>query len=113
MLVVSEITWLTAKRPPELQTHWERVYPEIDVASAKLRMLERHGYRPEAYFVLPASCWLENYYRPMQARFDDFLDRHAQSDAARTIVEAEQHEIALYEQYHACYGYSFYIARKR
>ena len=36
-LIVSEITWLTATRPPELQSHWEREYPEVDVASTKDR----------------------------------------------------------------------------
>jgi ubiquinone/menaquinone biosynthesis C-methylase UbiE len=42
-LVVSEITWLSATRPTELQSHWEKEYPEIDVASAKIGVLERHG----------------------------------------------------------------------
>jgi SAM-dependent methyltransferase len=40
-LIVSEITWLRAARPPELQSHWETEYPEIDVASAKIGLLER------------------------------------------------------------------------
>lgn len=52
-LVVSEITWLSAARPPEVQSHWEKEYPEIDVASAKIGILEQHGYCPKAYFFLP------------------------------------------------------------
>lgn len=43
-LIVSEITWLRATRPAELQSHWETEYPEIDVASAKIGLLERHGH---------------------------------------------------------------------
>lgn len=111
-LVLSEITWLTAKRPAELQAHWEKEYPEIDVASAKLRILEQHGYRPEAYFILPVSCWLENYYHPLQSRFAEFLGRHRHSQQAKAIVEAEKHEIALYEKYSAYYSYGFYVAGK-
>lgn len=111
-LVVSEITWLSATRPPELQAYWEREYPEIDVASAKIGILERHGYSPEAYFVLPVYCWLENYYRPMQSRFDAFLDRHGRSNQAKAIVEAEKHELALYEHNSAYYGYGVYVAKK-
>jgi len=111
-LIVSEITWLSAKRPLELQSHWEREYPEIDVASAKIGILERHGYIPEAYFVLPTHCWLENYYRPLQQRFDAFLERHNRSEQASAIVEAEQHEIALYEKYSAYYSYGVYVAKK-
>jgi ubiquinone/menaquinone biosynthesis C-methylase UbiE len=111
-LIVSEITWLTATRPPELQSHWDEEYPEIDVASAKIGILERHGYSPEAYFFLPTYCWIENYYRPMQSRFDAFLERHGQSDQAKAIVEAEQHEIGLYEKYRDYYSYGFYLAKK-
>lgn len=111
-LVVSEITWLTATRPPELQAHWEAEYPEIDVASAKIGVLERHGYRPEAYFVLPTHCWLENYYRPLQRSFDAFLDRHGRTDRARAVVEAEAREIALYEAYHEYVSYGVYVARR-
>ncbi|WP_319642021.1 class I SAM-dependent methyltransferase [Methanovulcanius yangii] len=111
-LIVSEITWLSATRPPELQSYWETEYPEIDVASAKMGILEQHGYSPEAYFVLPWHCWLENYYRPMQSRFDAFLERHGGSDEAMAIVEAEQQEIALYEKYRDYYSYGVYVAKK-
>jgi len=111
-LIVSEITWLNATRPPELQSHWDGEYPEIDVASAKIGILEQHGYCPEAYFYLPTHCWTENYYLPMQSRFDAFLERHGRSDQAKGIVEAEKHEIALYEKYRDYYSYGVYIAKK-
>ena len=112
LLVASEITWLTDERPAELQEHWDREYPEIDMASAKIRALEKHGYTPTGYFVLPERCWLDEYYRPMQARFADFLERHGHSAEVRGIVAAEQKEIALYETCKAHFGYGVYIARK-
>ncbi len=111
-LIVSEITWLSATRPPDLQSYWDKAYPEIDVASAKIGVLERHGYSPEAYFVLPTHCWLENYYRPMQSRFDGFLERHGRSEEAEAIVAGEEQEIALYEKYYPYYSYGVYVARK-
>ena len=112
VLVASEITWLTDTRPAELQEYWDREYPEIDVASAKIRVLEKSGYVPVGYFVLPERCWLDEYYRPMQASFDDFLERHEHSAEARAIVAAEQQEISLYETYKAHVSYGVYIARK-
>jgi ubiquinone/menaquinone biosynthesis C-methylase UbiE len=112
VLAVSEITWLTDARPAELQHYWESAYSEIDTAAAKLRALERHGYAPLGYFVLPTSCWLDEYYRPLQTRFADFLDRHGHSAEARAIVAAEQYEIELYEKYQAFYGYGMYVARR-
>jgi SAM-dependent methyltransferase len=112
LLVASEITWLTDSRPSELQKYWDSEYPEIDVASAKIRVLEKHGYSPIGYFVLPEHCWLDEYYRPMQARFDDFLNRNGNSQEVREIVTAEQREIDLYETYKAYISYGVYVARK-
>ena len=111
ILAVSEITWLTSTHPPELQTYWENEYPEIDTASSKIKILERHGYSPIAYFFLPKHCWLENYYRPMENRFTDFLQRNGQSEQAHAIVNAEKNEIAMYEKYNTYYSYGFYIAK--
>lgn len=112
VLIVSEINWLNAIRPSELQYPWESEYPEINVASAKIGILERHGYSPEAYFVQPAHCWLDDYYRPMQRQFDAFLERHGASDEAVAIVEVEKHENSLYEKYRDYCSYRVYVSRK-
>ena len=112
LLVISEITWITGFRPLELQGYWEGEYPEIDVASSKIGTLEQNGYSPIGYFVLPEHCWLENYYRPMQNCFKDFLKRNGNSEKARAIVEAENREIEMYERYKTYYSYGVYIARK-
>ncbi|MEM9595900.1 MAG: class I SAM-dependent methyltransferase [Acidobacteriota bacterium] len=112
LLVASEITWLTESRPPELEAHWNAEYPEVDVASSKLAVLGKHGYSPVGYFALPEHCWLDQYYRPMQDRFGDFLHRNGHSEEAHRIVAAEQREIQLYESYRAYYSYGMYVARK-
>lgn len=112
LLVASEITWTTESRPPELQDHWDAEYPEINTAAAKIRILERHGYSPIGYFVLPEDCWLDQYYYPMQERFDDFLSRNDHSEEAKNIVAAEQKEIELYKRHKCHFSYGVYIARK-
>ena len=112
MLIASEITWLTSSRPSELQDHWNNEYPEIDTASAKIKILESSGYTPIGYFVLPEHCWLDNYYEPMRKSFDAFLSRNGNSEEARAIVEAERHEIELYKKYKAYFSYGVYIAKK-
>lgn len=113
LLAVSEITWLSATRPAELQDHWQSEYPEIATASAKLALLEKSGYVPLGYFVLPESCWLANYYGPLQDSFAPFLARHKDDKGAAAIVAAERAEITLYEKYKSYYSYGFYIARKQ
>lgn len=110
VIAVSELTWLTDERPAELDEHWNAEYPEVATASAKLAVLEAAGYTPIGYFSLPESCWLDQYYRPTQARFAAFLDRHDSSDAANEIVGAERHEIDLYERHSHHVSYGFYIA---
>lgn len=112
VLAVSEITWLTAERPRELDEFWTHAYAEIDTAAHKLGALERHGYAPIGYFVLPARDWTDHYYTPMEARFDAFLDRHGRSAAAQALVDGERREIELYRRFAAFYGYGFYIARR-
>ena len=112
ILAVSELTWLTQDRPAELERHWIREYAEVDTASAKMGILERNGFSPVGYFALPKRCWLDNYYRPMQARFAAFLERNGNSEAAAAIVAAEENEIALYERHSAFVSYGFYVARR-
>ena len=112
LLVVSEITWTTSDRPSEIQEYWEAEYPEIDTASSKINILEKNGYSPVAYFVLPERCWLENYYRPLQNSFAEFIVRNANNENAQAIVEAEKKEISLYEKFKKHYSYGVYIARK-
>lgn len=112
LLVVSEITWITGSRPGEIQQYWDVEYPEIGTASEKMGVLERSGYSPAAYFTLPESSWLDNYYRPLQDSFSDFLSRHNGIEQAKSIINAEQKEIALYELYKMYYSYGVYIAKK-
>jgi SAM-dependent methyltransferase len=112
VLVASEITWTTAERPAEIETFWNEAYPEIDVASAKMAVLERAGYSPIGFFSLSPDCWLGGYYRPLEQGLEAFLQRHGHSEAARQIAEGERQEIELYRRFGAYYSYGMYIARR-
>lgn len=112
ILAVSELTWLTSNRPAELQAHWDNEYSQVDTASAKLGILEKHGFSPIGYFTLPESCWLDNYYRPMQQRFSRLRNAYGRSDIVQAIIAAEEFEIALYEQHRTYFSYGYYIAQK-
>ncbi|MCG2590910.1 class I SAM-dependent methyltransferase [Rhodohalobacter sulfatireducens] len=113
LMVASEITWTTGGRPSELQHYWDNEYPEIDVASSNISILEKCGYSPIGYFVLPEHCWTDNYYTPMQERFDDFLRRNGNTNEARAIVESETKEIKLYNKYKDYISYGMYVASKQ
>lgn len=112
VLAVSELSWLTAKRPDALDAHWNAAYPEVATASEKIAQLEANGYHLLGYFPLSDTCWRDHYYGPLQARFDAFLERQNHSEAAKAIVSAEEQEIRLYERYKAYVSYGFYVAER-
>jgi len=112
VLAISELTWTTATRPAEIDSHWNAEYPGITTASANLRTLEAEGYAPLGFFFLPPRCWTDNYYAPLHAGFEPFLERHGHSEAAKRIVDTEQAEIELFRQHGRWYGYAFYVARR-
>jgi len=111
-LAVSEITWITQSRPKEIEEFWKSEYSEIDIASNKIKQLENNGYSLVGYFYLSQDSWIENYYKPMEARFESFLKRNNNSELARKVVEDNQSEIDLFQKFKDYYSYGFYIARK-
>lgn len=111
-LAVSEISWITASRPAELEAYWKKEYPEIGRVSEKIRVLETNGYTPAAHFTLPPECWVDHYYQPIREGIPAFLKRHTHSQQARQLVEGEQEEMAFYEKYQEYYSYGFYVAKK-
>lgn len=113
VLAVSEITWLRPDPPEDIKQFWEAEYPEIGTAAEKITVLERAGYDMLGYFVLPPSCWIENYYQPTEARIGDFLQRHTGQPEAKELIEMERQEAVMYRRCQSVYSYGFYVARKR
>lgn len=111
-LAVSEITWITNSQPKEIIDFWTQEYPEVDTASNKIKILESNDYSLVGYFYLTQDSWIENYYKPMEARFETFLKRNDNSDLVRKVVEENKAEIDLYLKFKDYYSYGFYVARK-
>ncbi len=111
-IALSEITWTTNSRPNDIEEHWNKEYPQIDSASNKIKIIEENGFSPVGYFYLPVSSWIDNYYQPIEERFDDFLKRHNNSELAKSIVDGEKEEIRKYIKYKDFFSYGFYIAKK-
>ncbi|MFV0238276.1 MAG: class I SAM-dependent methyltransferase [Flavobacteriales bacterium] len=111
-LAVSEITWTTLSRPKGLEDFWKQEYAEVDTAASKIKILENNGYTLVGYFCLEENSWIENYYKPMESRFEDFLKRNNNTDLAQKIVEENKVEMDFYKKYKDYYSYGFYIAKK-
>ena len=111
-LAVSEITWITRSRPTEIGDFWEREYPEIDTASNKISILENAGYTLVAYFYLKPESWINNYYKPLEAQFERFLQRNKNTELAKKVVQESKAEMEMYQKFKNYYSYGFYLARK-
>ncbi|AEE15606.1 class I SAM-dependent methyltransferase [Treponema brennaborense] len=112
-LAVTEATWLTDERPAEIEAFWNNAYPEIGTIPQKIAQMQKAGYTPIAAFTLGSECWTDHFYAPAAAVQKTFLQKHADSPAARNLVAAQKHEQALYAKYCQYYGYVFYIGKKR
>jgi len=66
-----------------------------------------------ASFTLPDSAWWEPYYRPIEGKLGALEARHAGDAEALQVLAAERQEIELFRKYSDCYGYVFYVARRR
>lgn len=111
-LAVSEVTWIHPSPPKEIVEFWEQEYPEIGMASHKIKILEENGYTLVGYFYLEPASWIDNYYKPMEGRYSAFLERHKHTELAKKFVKEYQAESALYQTYQDYFSYGFYVAKK-
>lgn len=111
-VAVTEASWFTEDRPEEIEKFWMDAYPEIETIPLKITRMEKAGYVPVAHFILPESCWTENFFAPQVKAQDDFLRKHAGNQTAIDFIASERHEAQLYSKYKEYYGYVFFIGRK-
>ena len=96
----------------EIEDYWLAEYPEIDTISNKLKVIEENGFAPIAHFILPQYCWIDNYYKPIEKRFDHYLEKYKNSDIIKQLVDEHKKEIAMYNKFKKYFSYGFYIAQK-
>jgi ubiquinone/menaquinone biosynthesis C-methylase UbiE len=111
-VAVSEASWLTDSRPTEIDRYWNDAYPEIDTIPTKVRQMQEAGYVPVASFVLPTTCWIDQFYAPQVPAQMKFLGKYRGNETAEELVKAQRHEADLYRRYHDFYGYVFYIGKR-
>lgn len=113
ILVVSELTWLTERRPTEITEHWNQEYPEVATAGEKIRQLEQHGYKLLGYFPLSEESWNQEYYKPLQARYQSLKEEYPDRlQAVQGFIDENEREIELYNKYKDFVSYGVYIAKK-
>jgi len=111
-IAVTEASWFTDERPAEIEEFWMDAYPGIDTIPNKLRQMQESGYIPVASFILPNSCWTDDFYAPQEKAMKDFLKKYSGNKVAEDFIANQSHEITLYNKYKDYYGYVFYIGKK-
>lgn len=111
-VAVSEVSWFTSKRPRQIEEFWLDAYPEIDTIPNKTGQLQQAGYVPIATFILPETCWTHHFYAPQIKLQEEFLKKHEGNRVAKDFIDNQRHEMHLYEEYKAFYGYVFFIGKK-
>ena len=111
-LVVTCPSWLTEKRPAEIEKFWTDAGSKLDTIGDNILILQKSGYRFVASFVLPEKCWTDNYFVPREAAEKEFLEKHSENETVKAYIESSKYEVELYSKYSQYYGYVFYIGKK-
>ena len=111
-IAFTEVSWLRADIPLELNRFWQEAYPAISTLSQNLQRIEELGYRLTGYFILPESDWWNDYYNPILERLPTLREKYRADAEALEIMKMEEKEIDIYRRYSDYYGYVFYIAEK-
>ncbi|GAA4808240.1 class I SAM-dependent methyltransferase [Olivibacter ginsenosidimutans] len=110
-LVVSEISWITQERPHELVNYWVNNYPEIDLISNKMKMVEQCGYLPVGCFTLPREAW-DNYYHPIIKQIAAYFGKPTTDTPTQSFLDQLIEELIMYQRYSQFYNYVFYVMKK-
>jgi SAM-dependent methyltransferase len=111
-VAVTDASWFTPERPAEIDEFWKEAYPGIDTITNNIARLQNAGYIPVASFILPETCWTDNFYTRQVKAQELFLNKYPGNKTAGELVANQRHERMLYDKYKQYYGYVFYIGRK-
>lgn len=111
-LAVSELCWLKADRPADLEAFFKAEGADISDLEARRKTIVECGYRLVGDFVLPAASWWDNYYTPLTKALEHFTARYADDQAVREVAARSQHEMDLYRRYPEHFGYGFFVMQR-
>lgn len=108
-LAISEATWLTDTPSAEAVAFWREAYPSMGTVASNTAIAREAGYQVLGTFALPASAWMEEYYRPLRERMSALRTEAADNPALSEVIASTAQEIEFYERYGDTYGYVFYL----
>jgi hypothetical protein len=110
VVVVSELTCLSAEAPTEAERFWEHNYPAMTDIAAYSKRISEASYDLLDTYRLPTAAWWQNYYDPLELQLNELSQKYAGVEATITYLDAQREEIELFRRFSDSYGYVFYIA---
>jgi ubiquinone/menaquinone biosynthesis C-methylase UbiE len=111
-VVVTCPSWLTDKRPAEIEKFWSNAGCKLDTVGHNVLIMQKTGYIPVATFSIPETCWTDNYFTPREAAEKALLEKYRGNKTVEDYVVNDRYEVELYSKYKQYYGYVFYIGKK-
>ena len=84
----------------------------LDSIDYNISVMQRTGYIPVASFILPQSCWFQNYFAPRKEAEKQLLKKYSGNKILEALMGSTQYEVELFSKYSEYYGYVFYIGKK-
>lgn len=111
-LAVTELVWLTEKKPVAAATFFKQEYPAMTDRADVAGRIRVAGYELIDHFTLSDCAWWESYYTPLLARLPALESKYAGDAAKLSVIEAARKEVEIRQCYASSYGYEFYVARR-
>lgn len=110
-MVLTECCWLTDTPSPEAREFWNKGYPTMLIVSQATSVAETFGFAVDTIYTLPSPDWWDEYYTPLQARFEELKD--SDNPAIHEVIARETTEINLRKTYATEYGYVGFVLRDK
>lgn len=111
-IAVTSPSWFTSERPAEIEKFWVDAVQGLGTVADNISTMQKAGYEFIASFVLPETCWIDNYFIPRETAEKALLEKYAGNKTVEAYIEDDAYEVGLYSKYKQYYGYVFYIGKK-
>ena len=112
-IAVTEVSWVMPDPPEEVREFWKNNYPDMKTLDENLQIIHNNNYYLIDYFMIPDTCWTDEYYQPLQDRIEMLRQKYADQPDFQKRLDEELEEIEIYRKYNQWYGYVFYIIQNK
>ena len=110
LVVVSELSWLTAQAPDEVKEFFRSGYPDMRSVQGNITVAKNAGYEVLAIHTIARQAWVDGYYDILRPRAKALLGH---PDAAvRDFAAETMREINVFDRSEGSYGYVFYVLQR-